>query len=106
MKPDRHPVFPETAGRCQKYSEPRHLLDAGNVISTSFKGLTNAVRIMKKLYEHPLRRLGLKLVSFYFFDQGGSIKLKKFGRLVFDPFGLFQCLQDQSFFKFRYRVVQ
>ena len=45
-------------------------------------------------------------MSFDFFHQGGTIQVKQFGGLIFYPFGFFQGLQDQCFFKLGNRTVK
>jgi hypothetical protein len=46
------------------------------------------------------------MVPFYLFNQCGSIQVKELGSFIFDPFGFFQRLQDQCFFKLGYGTVQ
>ena len=48
----------------------------------------------------------LQLVFFYLFHQGSPLEMEKFGCLILNPFGPFQGLEDEGFFKLAYRGMQ
>ena len=48
----------------------------------------------------------LQMVSFYLFNKSRSIDVKKLGRPILDPFGLFKRLDNEGLFKLGYRRIQ
>jgi hypothetical protein len=56
--------------------------------------------------QHGLRTALLDAMTFDFFHQSGSIQLQELGGLIFNPFGLFQRLDNQGFLKLGHGTVQ
>ena len=52
------------------------------------------------------RKSLLQMVSFNLFHKCRPVKMKKLCRPVFDPFGLFERLNNEGFFKLTYSSIQ